>query len=487
MKSPSDLGFKANPFPQHGVPPKADVSFAAYSISDLHEAILDRWLESLYNERRPSCYIFMGDFGSGKSHLKNIIRELASKKGYHVKEEFFSTSTSLYSTIFSTEFSKKRTIILFDEVQGLYDAVRRNPEAISDFKVQLRNFLEGKKEAETEEGFANVTILLFCTPQVKNVILAEEDMSQRFMLTVKALPALEPYIGLNVTKNFLKAYAESSTVDAKLRANPYHPFDRYTVLSLINLSPYVVEKKGGTYRPTTRFLVELLRHCFDYILESDLDKFTYNELPSALKETKILEMTFDLSPNTHKVEELATSPQGQAVTRFLGTALGWWTVHDISKACKIGMSEAKRVLHEELSQIVNAEQCWVLNYETAEKSIKGEIKKLGKRYEERIEDFFSIPWVTLNDEPCYLVIPSLHLIDDQVERIFKRFAAKQEDIYWLKNTFEIFHVTLEGKFKKFSTEQLDALRKFLDADSLGREQKIYGQLKLVITHASMKG
>jgi len=487
MKTPSDLGFKANPFPQHGVPPEADVPFAAYSISDLHEAALQKWLKSLYNERRPSCYIFVGEFGSGKSHLNKIIRDLALKNGYQVKEEFFSPATSLYSTISSTEFRKKRTMVLLDEVQGLYDTVRRNPDAISDFKVQLRNFLEGKKEAETEEGFANVSILLFCTPQVRNVILAEEDMSQRFMLTVRPLPPLEPYIGLNVTKNFLRAYAEVSTMNTKLRANPYFPFDRYTVLSLINLTPYIVEKKAAAYRPTTRFLVELLRHCFDYILKSDKDNFTFDDIPEALKETNILDMKFDLSPNTHKVLELATSPKGKAVAGFLGCALGWWTIYDISRACKISMTETKRVLHEELSPVINAEQCWVLNYETAEKNIKGELKKLGKRYEERIEDLFSIPWVTLDDEPCYLVIPSLHLIDDQIERTFKRFAGKQEDIYWLKNTFEIFHVTLEGKFKKFSPEQIGALRRFLDADSLDREQKIFGQLKLVITHASMRG
>ena len=486
MRSPSDLGFRANPFPQHGVPPKANVSFAAYPISDLHETVLEKWLKSLYNERRPSCYIFVGDFGSGKSHLSNIIRSLSLKNGYDVKEEFFGIETSLYDTVLATDFKKKRTIVFFDEVQGLYDTVRRNPYAISDFKVQLRNFLEGKREAETEEGFANVTILLFCTPQVKDVILHEEDMSQRFMLTVKPLPALEPFIGLNVAKNFLQAYAEKSVADTKLRANPYFPFDRYTILSLINLCPHIVEKKGATYRPTTRFLVELLRHCFDYILESDLDKFTFRELPLALKETRILEMTFDLSPNTHKVEELAETPQGKVVAQFLGTALGWWTIYEISRACNITLSETKKVLHEELLPIVNAEQCWVLNYEIAEKNIRSDIKKLGKRYEERIEDIFSIPWVSLNDEPYYLVIPSLHLIDDQIERIFKRFNAKQEDIYWLKNTFEVFHVALEGRFRKFSSEQLDALRQFLDGDSISREQKVFGQFKLVVTNASLK-
>lgn len=292
------------------------------------------------------------------------------KNGYDVKEEFFRVETSLYDTILATEFKKKRTIILFDEVQGLYDTVRRNPDAISNFKIQLRNFLEGKKEAVTEEGFANVTILLFCTPQVKDTILHEEDMSQRFMLTVKPLPVLDPYIGLNVAKNFLQAYADKSIANTKLKMNPYYPFDRYTVLSLINLCPYVVEKKGASYRPTTRFLVELLRHCFDYILSCELDNFTFKELPSALKETKILEMTVDLSPNVHKVEEVAQSPQGKAVAQFMGSALGWWTIPEISKACNLTASEAKRVLHEELAPIVNAEQCWILSYETAEKKRK---------------------------------------------------------------------------------------------------------------------
>jgi len=486
MKTPGDLGFKANPFPQHGVPPAIDVQFAAYPNSDLHEATLEKWLKGLYEEMRPSCYIFVGDFGSGKSHLKNIIYKMALKNRYHVKEETFGTTTSLYSTISFTEFRKERTLILLDEVQGLYAAVRKDPYVISNFKVELCNFLEGKMGARLEEGFANVTVLLFCTPQVKNAILAEEDMSQRFMLTVKLVLPLEPYIGLNVAKNFLEAYADSSTVDTKLRANPYYPFDRYTILSLINLCPYVVEKKGATYRPTTRFLVELLRHCFDYILESDLGYLTYDDIHEALKETKVLEMRFDLSPNTEKVLELAASTQAKAVARFLGTALGWWTIYDISRACKVSLPEAKRVLHEELAPIINAEQCWIINYDIAERNVKSEIKKLGKRYEERVEDIFSIPWVTLNDEPCYLVVPSLHLIDDQIERIFKRFAAKQEDVYWLKNTFEVFHVTLEGKFKKFSGEQIEALRRFLDADSLEREQKVFGQLKLVITHASMR-
>lgn len=387
---------------------------------------MERWLKSLYDEKSPSCYLFVGEFGSGKSHLSNIIRSLAVKNGYDVKEEFFRVETSLYDTILATEFKKKRTIILFDEVQGLYDTVRRNPDAISNFKIQLRNFLEGKKEAVTEEGFANVTILLFCTPQVKDTILHEEDMSQRFMLTVKPLPVLDPYIGLNVAKNFLQAYADKSIANTKLKMNPYYPFDRYTVLSLINLCPYVVEKKGASYRPTTRFLVELLRHCFDYILSCELDNFTFKELPSALKETKILEMTVDLSPNVHKVEEVAQSPQGKAVAQFMGSALGWWTIPEISKACNLTASEAKRVLHEELAPIVNAEQCWILSYETAEKNVKGEIKKLGKRYEERIESIFSIPWVTANDEPCYLIVPSLHLIDDTIERIFKKFNARQE-------------------------------------------------------------
>ncbi|MEM3765872.1 MAG: hypothetical protein QXU46_02450 [Candidatus Bathyarchaeia archaeon] len=486
MRSPSNLGFKANPFPQHGVPPKVNVPFAAYPFSEFHENALEKWLKSLYDEKRPSCYLFVGEFGSGKSHLSNIIRSLAVKNGYDVKEEFFRVETSLYDTIFATEFKKKRTIILFDEVQGLYDTVRRNPDAISNFKIQLRNFLEGKKEAVTEEGFANVTILLFCTPQVKDTILHEEDMSQRFMLTVKPLPVLDPYIGLRVAKNFLQAYADKSIVNTKLKMNPYYPFDRYTVLSLINLCPYVVEKKGASYRPTTRFLVELLRHCFDYILSCDLDTFTFKELPSALKETKILEMTVDLSPNVHKVEEIAQSPPGKAVAQFLGSALGWWTIPEISKACNLTASEVKRVLHEELAPIVNAEQCWILSYETAEKNIKGEIKKLGKRYEERIESIFSIPWVTANDEPCYLIVPSLHLIDDAVERIFKKFNARQENIYWLKNTLEIFHVALEGRFRKFSVEQLEVLREFLDGDSISREQKILGQLKIVVTHAHLK-
>jgi len=485
MKTPHDLGFSANPFPQHGVPPSVHVPFAAYPLSELNENALEKWLKNIYSEKRPSCYIFTGDFGSGKSHLKNSIYDLASKNGYHIKEEGFDTPTSLCSTILSTQFAQKRTIILFDEVQGLMDKVRKNPDAISNFKVELRSFLEGYRGADREEAFSNVTILLFCTPQVRSVILFEEDMSQRFMLTVKPLPPLEPYIGLNVCKNFLRAYAEASA-SAKLRTNPYYPFDRYTILSLINLCPYVVEKKGASYRPTTRFLIELLRHCFDYTLQSDLDSFGYGDLPSALKETKVLEMTFDLAPNTQKIMELAKSPEGKTVARFLGTSLGWWTIHDIHRACKISIDQAKRVLHEELSPIINAEQCWILGYESVEKNVKSEIKKLGKRYEERIDDVFSIPWVTPDDEPCYLVIPSLHLIDNQIERIFKRFAARQEDIYWLTNTFEVFHVTLEREFKKFSSEQTDALRRFLEADSLEREQKLFGQLKLVATHASLR-
>jgi len=485
MKMPRDIGFKANPFPQHGVPPKVKVPFATYPSSDLHEVALEKWLKSIYKEKRPSCYIFVGEFGSGKSHLCNIIRDLAQKNGYDVKEEFFSTSTSLYSTISKTNFKEKRIIILFDEIQGLYDQVRKNPDALSNFKVELRNFLEGKWEARTEEGFSNVTIILFCTPQVKNVILREEDMSQRFMLTVKQLPYLEPYIGLSVAKNFLKAYADKEA-EARMRINPYYPFDRYAILSLINLCPYVVEKKGAAYRPTTRFLIELLRHCFDYMLENNLNEFTFKDIPSALRETRILEMTFDLSPRVYRVEEVATSPQGKSVANFFGTALGWWTIYEISKACGIPAQQVKEVIQNELSSIINAEKCWIIHYGIAEKHIKDEIKKLGRRYEEKIEDIFSVPWVTLSDEPCYLVIPSLHLIDEQIERIFKKYDVKQEDIYWLKNTMEVFHVSLEGKFKRFSSEQLEVLREFLTSDSLRREQEVFGKLKEAITHARLK-
>lgn len=62
----------------------------------------------------------------------------------------------------------------------------------------------------------------------------------------------------------------------------------------------------------------------------------------------------------------------------------------------------------------------------------------------------------------------------------------KKNIYWLKNTLEIFHVALEGRFRKFSIEQLEVLREFLDGDSISREQKILGQLKIVVTHASLK-
>lgn len=485
MIAPSDLGYKANPFPQHGVPPQIEVPFAAYPSSDLHIVELRKWLRSIYDEGRPSCYIFVGDFGSGKSHLKNVIRDLASRDGYLVKEEIFGTSTSLYSTICSTSFRQDRTLVLLDEVQKLYDTVRRNRDAIADFKVQLRSFLEGKMEAETEPGFANVTVLLFCTPQVKNVILAEEDMSQRFMLTVKSLPPLDPYIGLNAAKNFLSSYAEEVTVETRLRANPYYPFDRYTVLSLINLTPYVVEKEGGTYDPTTRFLVELLRHCFDFVLKSDLDRFTYEDLQNALKETNVLEKVYDLSPSTYKLLDLAKSPRGKTIALFLGTALGWWTIPDISRACGISFDEAKKVLHQELSSVINAEQCWIIGHELGQR-VRDEIRRLGKRYEDMLADLFSLKWVTPSDDPCYLVVPSLHLIDERIERVFRRFGVRREDIYWLRNSFEVFHVNLEGKFKRFSTDQLDAFRKFLEADSLHREQVILGQLRLSIQHATLK-
>jgi len=485
VKTPSDFGFKSNPFPQHGVPPEENVKFAAYPHSELHEEELEKWLKSIYNENRPSCFIFVGDFGSGKSHLARVIRNIALKIGYEVKEEFFGTDTSLYDVIYSTNFRQKRTLIIFDEVQKLFDDVRRNPDAIATFKRQLRNFLECKKDSSTEKGFANVTILLFCTPQVKNVILLEEDLSTRFMLSVKSLSFLDPYIGLNAAKNFLQAYADEHTINTKLKVNPFYPFNRYIILSLINLCPLIVEKKGAAYRPTTRFLIELLRHCFDYMLEHDLDEFSLQDLPLALKETKVLDMRIDLSPNVRKIEEMAKTANGRIIAQFFGTALGWWTIHEISEACNLMPSEVEKVLHEELATIINSEQCWIINYLDAEKNVKSEIRKLGKRYEERIESIFSIPWITRDNEPCYLIIPSIHLIDENIERILSKAGAKQEYIYWLKGNyaFEVFHTSLERRFLKFSEEQIDTLRKFLGSDSISREQEAFKNLKFVVSHA----
>ena len=485
MKTPLDLGFRANPFPQHGVPPNEDVPFITYPNSDLDESSIEKLLKELYNENRPACYIIVGDYGSGKTHLSKVIRKISIKIGYFVKEETFGTATSLYDVILNTDYKAKKVIVLFDEVQGLYEKVERNPLILSEFKSQLRNFLEGKKGTETEEGFANVKIFLFCTPQIKDTLLHEEDMAQRFLLTVKKLPALDPFIGLNAAKAFLKAYAEKGLQETKLKANPYYPFDRYTILSLINLCPLVVEKKGGRYRPTTRFLVELLRHCFDYILESDLDRLSFRELPSALKKTNILDMTVDISPKTYKLEENAKTSTAKVVARFLGGSLGWWTLQEIARACGISFSEAERVLREELSSVVNVEKSWIITYETSE-NIKSAIESLGEQYRGKVEEIFSIPWVTMNDEPCYLIIPSIHLIDDKIERIFKRFNVKHQDIYWLKNSTEIFGVSLEGKFRKFSTEQVEVLREFLNLDSIGRERKIFGQLKTIVTIASIK-
>lgn len=485
MKSPSNLGFKANPFPLHGVPVDEDVPFITYPDSDLDESSIEILLKALYNEQRPACYIIVGDYGSGKTHLSKIIKKIAIRIGYKVKEETFGTSTSLYEAFNDLDYKTKKVLVLFDEVQGLYEKIRENPLVLSEFKRQLRNFLEGKREAETEEGLTNVKLFLFCTPQVKDALLHEEDLAQRFMLAVKHLPALEPFIGLNVAKAFIKTYAEKWLAETKLRVNPYYPFDRYTVLSLINLCPLIVEKKGGQYRPTTRFLVELLRHCFDYILEADLDKLTFKELPSALKKTNVLDMIIDLSPKTYKLEEIVKTSNGKVVAQFLGACLGWWTIPEIASACKIAISEVEKVLREEFSSVVNVERCWIINYEFS-KEIKEKIEGLGERYRGKVEELFSIPWVTINDEPCYLVIPSIHLIDDKIENIFQRLNVKQQEVCWLKNSMEVFGVSLEGKFRKFTEEQIKILREFLKCDSIRREQKIYGQLRTIVTNASLK-
>ena len=120
MRAPIELGFLENPFSQQGVPPTRYVPFSAYPGTFFHRINLEKWLSNIYTEKRPLCYILVGDYGSGKSHVKNNIKLRASQLGYEIKEVNFDTTTSLFSTILSTNYSENRTLILFDEVQALY-------------------------------------------------------------------------------------------------------------------------------------------------------------------------------------------------------------------------------------------------------------------------------------------------------------------------------------------------------------------------------
>jgi len=116
----------------------------------------------------------------------------------------------------------------------------------------------------------------------------------------------------------------------------------------------------------------------------------------------------------------------------------------------------------DLSQLINTDKCWIVNYNNSI-SVKNDIKKFRFKLWRKIGWFISIKWVTDYDEPCYLVLSRLHLVDDNIEKSLK-------DIIWIKKIFIgylnkisyiIFNTTLARKFGSIYSRTNSRIEKVL--------------------------